>query len=104
MLEESALVAALQAVTDRHQGASFNMPALVSLTLEKFSPPDVGPTNYKQVGKQVTAYIEANVGTRESGAKFGHYENNQYSGYWVWADKPADCNERGVVPWKKESP
>lgn len=57
--EDTAINVAVHEVFDQFKGASINMPALVSLTIQKLGG---SPENFKVLGDKVSAFIRGNSG------------------------------------------
>jgi len=58
LLEEESIGNAVHAVFDRYAGASLNMPALISFTLQGLG---AQPANYMTLEKKIHAYIQQNA-------------------------------------------
>jgi len=58
--EEAEVATAVHGVFDTYKGARINMPALISVTLQRLG---VQPANYQVLSDAVHAYVRSNAGT-----------------------------------------
>ena len=76
----------VHAVLDKFPGCKFNQKSIVSFTLKEM---DCAPDQYSVMSEAVLAYINANKGTRESGAIF-MVQRGKGVNFARWSDLPEE--------------
>lgn len=83
---ETAVIAeAVTAVFDQHRGANIQMPAIVTLALQRLN---VQPESYKVLSERVADFVRANAGTERAEGKTFRIAKGKGGGVTRWVDVP----------------
>lgn len=83
--EDTKIGEAVHGIFDQYRGASVNMPALISLVLQRLG---AEPATFKALGEKVMEYVRGNAGER--GFSTFVISRGRGGGVKRWCDQPSE--------------